>query len=73
MFQPEDMRKKISGSDKVNSNKHQLTLQDLQTVLEIFQGTYNFSATHPEIKCRYINNKKSYAEGVQKIAFFQKV
>jgi hypothetical protein len=73
MLQPEDMRKEISASDKVNSNKHQLTLQDLQTVIEIFQGSYNFSAVHPEIKCRYINNKKSYVEGGEKIAFFQKV
>ena len=73
MLQPEEMREKISSSDKANDKKAQLTLQDLQTVIEIFQGTYNFSAAHPEIKCRYINNKKSYAESGEKIAFFQKV
>lgn len=59
MLQPEMVHK-----------KSRLTLQDLHTVIEIYQGTYNFSASHPEIKRNYINTK-IYAKGGEKHAFFQ--
>lgn len=67
---PGQMNQQTSTANKLSDKKHRLTLQDLQTVIEIHQGTYNFSATHPHIKRNYLNTK-IYAEGSEKHAFFQ--
>lgn len=71
MFNPATEAVESSTPERVSPIKHQLTLHDLQTVIEIFQGSYNFSATHPSIAHCYSHNMKSFTTNGENIGFFQ--